>query len=112
MEKQKETVSDSKGRPHRSFLKAALWAVKISLAYNVLLILIAVTLGSFFYYRPLKLADRLFDAATPGFALWNTLFGGPWHNSLVWFFSSLALNVIVYFSLAFIIKILFMAWRR
>lgn len=113
METQGETKAPTKGHWQMSARDAALWAVKISLACNVLLIFVAVILGALMPSGiQVKLAKRLFDALTPGFDLWNVMFGGPWHNSFVWFFSSLALNFIIYSGAIFIVEIVFIFWRR
>jgi len=91
---------------------AVRWAVIISLACNVLLIFVAVIGGTLMRSGiQVKLAERLFDAATPGFSIWDAVFGGPWH-SMVWLFSSLALNFIIYAVVIFIVEVVFMFWRR
>jgi hypothetical protein len=110
-EEQHGTGAGTKAQPRMSVRGAALWAVKISVGCHVLLILIVITLGSLFYYRPVKLADRLFDAVTPGFVIWDAVFGGPWH-SMVWLFSSFALNFIIYSAVIFVAEVVFMFWRR
>ena len=108
-EEQSGTGAEAKARPRMSIRSAALWAVKISLACNVLLIVILMILGS----NPhLTYQINLPDWLLPGFALWNVVFGGAWHNSLIWLSCSLALNVIVYFGIVFTAEGIFMLWRR
>ncbi len=47
-----------------------------------------------------------------GSAIWNVFFGGPYHNSLVWFFSVLAINAAVYSAAVFAVQIAIIAWKR
>jgi hypothetical protein len=96
-----------------SVRKAAGWALTISLAFNVMLVALILSISKPTPAGvPLKASERIIDALLPGFALWDAVFGGSWHNSMVWFFSSLALNFIIYAGIVFILEVLFMFWRR
>ena len=108
-QEQHGTGADSKARSRMSVRDAVRWAVKISLACNGLLVLILMILGMIpeIGMRVDFPPDWLF----PGDSVWNAVFGGPWHN-MVWLFSSLALNFIIYSALIFIVEVVFMFWRR
>jgi fucose 4-O-acetylase-like acetyltransferase len=108
MTAQGESKTYVKFQRHVSVRGAALWAVKVSLACNGLLVVVMMVLGS----RP-GITDRVNppDWILPGFELWNVVLGGAWH-SMLWLFCSLALNIIVYFALIFAAEGIFLLWKR
>lgn len=101
MEKQKEPVSDSKTRPHRSVLNAALWAVKIGFACGLALTILI----------PGFHAEFLIWLVAGGAAIWHALFG-PDQDNAGWWLAVMLLNGAIYSVLVFVAERAFVLWRQ
>jgi hypothetical protein len=93
-------------RPRSLLGKAVLWAVIIGFGSDILIMILitAIAIGT-----QSKLLDWLMAG---GFGLVNAVTGGPLHNNLIWLFSAIALNGIIYSLVVFALETAIMVWRR